>query len=291
MVDSPLDRFVGNPDVGEGLIVEPVLAQQELVDLLQEQTRLGALDDAVVVGRGQGDDLGDAELGQHLRVGRLVLGGVADATDADDGPLALHESRHRLDGADRSRVGEGDVGPGQIVDRDLVVANLVDQRLVGIDELREVELVGLFDDRHHQGPGPVVLLEVDGDTEVHMGVAHQLRLAVVVDLIGVVEAWGGRLDGGDHGVADDMGEADLAAPNTFQVVVEDPAVDLQELGRDLPEAGGRRYLEAGLHVAGDQRGDPSQGDGLGPVIGVGGLLVGTAPAVAGGAARRVAGGG
>ena len=67
----------------------------------------------------------------------------------------------------------------------------------------------------------------------------------------------------DDGVADDVGEADLAAPGAAQVAVDDPAVDLEQLGRDVAEAGGGGDAEARLHVlddaGGDARGSPRLG--------------------------------
>ena len=60
-VRVPLDGLVGHVEGGEDLVVEAVLAEQQLVDSLQEQPALGTLDDAVVVGARDGDDLGDAE--------------------------------------------------------------------------------------------------------------------------------------------------------------------------------------------------------------------------------------
>ena len=53
-------------------------------------------------------------------------------------------------------------------------------------------------------------------------------------------------DGPHHGVADEVGEAHLAAARAAQVAVDDLAVDLEQLGRDAPEARGR----------GDARGSP-----------------------------------
>ena len=79
---------------------------QQLVDLLEEQARLGALDDAVVVGGGDRHHLRHAEVGERLGIGALVLGRVVEAADADDDALARHQPGHRLDGADGARVGE-----------------------------------------------------------------------------------------------------------------------------------------------------------------------------------------
>ena len=90
----------------EDVVVEPVLAEQQLVHPLQEQPALGALDDAVVVGAGDRDDLADAERAEVGAVGALELGRVVDAPDADDDALARHQPGHALDGADRAGVGQ-----------------------------------------------------------------------------------------------------------------------------------------------------------------------------------------
>ena len=78
VVAAPAGGLVGHAEAGEQLVVEVVLAEQELVDAAEELAALGALDDAVVVGARERDDLADADLGERLRVGALVLGRVAD---------------------------------------------------------------------------------------------------------------------------------------------------------------------------------------------------------------------
>ena len=51
----------------EHALVEAVLALEQLVDAAQERARLGALDHAVVVGRGHRHDLLDAQLLERCR--------------------------------------------------------------------------------------------------------------------------------------------------------------------------------------------------------------------------------
>ena len=58
-------------------------------------------------------------------------------------------------------------------------------------------------------------------------------------------------DGPHDGVADEVGEADLAEPAALAVAVDHLAVDLEQLGRDVAEAGRRRHGEAARHVGGD----------------------------------------
>ena len=69
-VPPPLHGLVGHLEGAEHLVVEPVRAEQQLLDSLEEQPRLGALDDAVVVGGADRDDLGHAEVGERDRVAR-----------------------------------------------------------------------------------------------------------------------------------------------------------------------------------------------------------------------------
>ena len=78
-VAPPQHRLVGHLERPEDLLVEVVGAEEQLLDPLQEQARLGALDDAVVVGGADRDDLRHAEVGQRDRVGRLPLGRVVEA--------------------------------------------------------------------------------------------------------------------------------------------------------------------------------------------------------------------
>ncbi len=116
-VRGPADRLVGDPQRAEDLVVEVVLAEQQPVHPLEELTALGALDDPVVVGRGQRHDLADRVAGQRLLGGALELGRVLHRADADDRALALHQPRHRVVGADRAGVGQADRGALEVGDR------------------------------------------------------------------------------------------------------------------------------------------------------------------------------
>ncbi len=73
-VFGPPGRFVGHAERREDLVVEPVSPGQALRHVLQEQSRLGALDDSVVVGRGQSQHLAHAEIGERARIGRFKAG-------------------------------------------------------------------------------------------------------------------------------------------------------------------------------------------------------------------------
>ena len=250
-VGAPLHRLVGHAERVEDVDVEVVLAHEQLVDALEEEARLGTLDDAVVVGGADGEHLRHAEVGQHRLVGGLELDGEVERADTDDGALPGHEPRHRLDRADGARVGEGDGGTGEVVGRELVRADLADEGLVGRPEAAEVERVGLAHDGHHQRARAVGLLDVDREAEVHARVAHDARLAVVALEVGGVHRRHGVGDRTHDGVADEVGEADLAATRATEVAVDDLAVDLEELGGDVAEARGRGDAEAGLHVLHD----------------------------------------
>ena len=64
---GPADRLVRDPQRAEDVVVEAVLAEQQGVQPGQVLTGLRALDDPVVVRRGQRHDLGDAHLGRACR--------------------------------------------------------------------------------------------------------------------------------------------------------------------------------------------------------------------------------
>ena len=98
--------------------------------------------------------------------------------DADDDALAGHQPGHALDGADRARVGERDVGALEVGDRELVAPDLADELLVGGEEAGEVERVGVAEDRHDERAGAVALVDVDGEAHVDVLVADEPRLAV-----------------------------------------------------------------------------------------------------------------
>ena len=85
-------------------------------------------------------------------------------------------------------------------------------------------------------------------------VADQPGLAVGALGVGVAHHRHGVGDGPHHGVADEVGEADLAHPAAAAVAVDDLAVDLEQLRRDVAEARRRRDGEAADHVGGDRRG-------------------------------------
>ena len=92
----PVDRYV---------VVEALLAGEQCLDAPEEAARLGALDDAVVVGRGQrhhalgADPL--ADLGEARR--------EADRARRDDRPLPLHQARHGRGRSEAARVGQAGV--------------------------------------------------------------------------------------------------------------------------------------------------------------------------------------
>ena len=77
--------------------------------------------------------------GAAARGGVRPLGRVGDRAGGDDRALALHQARHRGDGADPAGVGQRDVGALEVVGGELALARLGDQLLVVGVEAGEVE--------------------------------------------------------------------------------------------------------------------------------------------------------
>ena len=97
-------------------------------------------------------------------------------------------------------------------------------------KLGEVERVGLLHARHEQRVRAVAPLHVDREPEVHVLVAHDDRLAV---LVGERRVEAGEVgERAEHRVRDEVGEAHLARAGARELVVEDLAVDLEQLGGD-----------------------------------------------------------
>ena len=176
----PADRLVGDAQALEDLVVEAVLAEQQRVDDPQEVAGLGALDDPVVVGAREREDLADGVAVERLQAGAVPLGGVLERADADDRALALHQARHRVHGADGAGVGQRDRGALEVLDGQLAAAGLLDHLLVGGPEVGEVHRLGGLDRGHEQLAGAVGLGEVDGQAEVDVGRADEHRLAPLV---------------------------------------------------------------------------------------------------------------
>ncbi len=141
VVGAPPHRLVRDAELAEDL-VEEVVGEQELVHGAQEVAGLRALDDAVVVGRRERDQLADAELGDALLAGALELRRVLHRADADDRALAAHQPRHRVHGADGAGVGQRDRHAGEVLGGQLAVAGAPHDVLVGGDELAEPHRLG-----------------------------------------------------------------------------------------------------------------------------------------------------
>ena len=118
---------------GEHALVEAVLALQVLLDPGEEASRLGALDDPVVVGRGHRHDL----LGADHRPDVAEADRVGDRAGGDDRSLAAHQARDRGDRADAARVGERHVAADEVVRAERVRAGLLHERVVGVEERGE----------------------------------------------------------------------------------------------------------------------------------------------------------
>ena len=129
-VPLPSDRFVGDLEGLEHLVVEVVPSHQAFRHEGEEQTRLGSLDDPVVVGRSEGHRLPDTEVGEGVRIRSLEARGESEGPHPDDESLAGHQAGHRLDRSERPRVGEGDRGAAEVVRADLVGVDLPHQLLV-----------------------------------------------------------------------------------------------------------------------------------------------------------------
>ncbi len=242
-------------DVPGDVLVEGVLALQELLDPAQEGARLRPLDHPVVVGGGQRHHLGDAELAQPFRRGVQPLGRVGDRAGGDDRALAAEQARDRGHRADAAGIGERDVGAEEVVGGELVLAGLRDQVFVVGVEGGEVEAVGALDRGDHQAVGAVLALDVDGDAEVDGAALNRegLALALLECPHHHREVFGRADDRPGH----EVGEGDLQ-PALFEHRVDRLALGVQGVDGDRPERRRRRHRPALVHRLRQHRRRPPQ---------------------------------
>jgi hypothetical protein len=255
VVDAPAHRLVRDAEFAEDL-VEELVGQQQLVHGPQEVAGFRALDDAVVVGGGQRDELADAQVGDAFLAGALELGRILHRADADDRALAAHQPRHRVHGADGARVGQRDRHTREVFGGELAVTGAPHDVLVGGDELAEPHGVGLLDGRDHQLPVAVLAGQVDRQAQIRVRGGDRVRLTVHLREVAVHVRE--LLDRRHDRVADQVGEADLAAAGALEVVVDDDAVVDHQLRRDGPHAGRGRHVQRRRHVLGDGSGGAAQ---------------------------------
>ena len=89
-VVNPAHRFIGNAKVGKHLVIETALAEQKLVDLLQELARASALNYAVVVCRGKRDGFANALLSKSGFAHALKLGRIVERAGTNYATGTLH---------------------------------------------------------------------------------------------------------------------------------------------------------------------------------------------------------
>ena len=153
-----------------------MLAAELGLNGLKEAPRLGALDHAVIIGRGDRHHL----LGADRCADVLKPNRVADRACRDDRPLAGHQPRHRSTGANSAGVSQRHIRSDEVIGGESVGPSLVDQLVEGCLEGDEVDRPGIRDHRHDQRPRAVLLLNVDRDSEVDGAVVGAHRFAVLL---------------------------------------------------------------------------------------------------------------
>ncbi len=125
---------------------------------------------------------------------------------------------------------------------------------------RKRHLFRALDVRDEEGARTVRLGDVHGQTEADL-LAPDARGLPSHRLEGVVHR-GECLHALDHGPRDEVREGDLGLLRLRPRLVDEPAVFIEQLDRDLALRGRRRNGQARLHVLGDSRGGAAQRDPL-----------------------------
>ena len=107
------------------------------------------------------DQFAHAQLGQSVLRSPGKFCRIIHGTHANDRALPLGESRHRVAGADATRVRERDRNTGEIVQRELVLPAPAHDVLIFFDKRLKVEGLALLNGCHHERTGAVLLRQVD----------------------------------------------------------------------------------------------------------------------------------
>ena len=241
----PAEGLIRNAHGLEELVPEGVI-NNELADGAQELAGLCTLDNAVVIGGGQGDQAADAQVSQAVSGSAGEFCRVIHGTNADNGACPLGQASNGVAGADAAWVGQVNGDPREVIHGELVLTGTGNDVLVSLNELGERLGLALLDGGDHEGAGAILLREVDGQAQVDVLRLDDEGLAVLF-LVAHVHARV-QLHGLDHGVANNVGKGDLATAGALQVVIDHGAVFPHELDRHIAHGGSGRNLEGFFHV-------------------------------------------
>src|SRR6476620_7396195 len=101
LIGLPLDRKIGDLQVTEELMVEILLAHQQLLKFAEKRAGLGTLYDAVIVGARRYEHLRNPKHRPRFAAGGGELGGIFHCSGSDDGALTRHQARHACEGSHR----------------------------------------------------------------------------------------------------------------------------------------------------------------------------------------------
>ena len=261
VVACPTNRLERNLQVAEDCVVEVVAAEQVVLNQLQELTGTCTLNDAVVVGAGQGDDLGQALLGDELLGQTAELSRVLQSTHTDDGCLALGEAGHRVDGTDTTGVGQRNSGAAEVLNGQRAVTATLNDVVVRIPELAEAQLLSALEVRNDQVTGTIGAGQVNSQTKVHVRVVDCNGLALLIHTVGDVHRRHSS-HCANYCVTDDVGEGDLAATGACQVVVDGSAVLNEQLCGDRTNGGCGGDSQRLFHGRDDCLSRAAEGDNL-----------------------------
>jgi len=202
-------------------LIKPFLSLEEGIQVPEKHPGLRAMDDPVIVGARDRDD--------------LRAGDLANRPRGDDRALALHEARYGRDGAEGAGIGQLDSAARKVVGHQAVGPRLLDQRLVRRVESGEIHRFGVLDDGHDQRPAAVLLLDVHREPEANGARIDAVGFAV--DVLEVVRHDREALGSLDDSVPDQVRERHLLTTRgelgveRFAPRVEGGCLDVAEGGR------------------------------------------------------------
>ena len=202
--------MVRNVKAAEQVVVETVLAKQQLVNSLQEQTTFSTLNDAVVVCARHRHNLRHTKRVEIGFVGALEFSGVINGANTNDHALTRHESWDRLHGADGARVRNRDVGALEVGDCQLVGFDFANDVVISNEKSGEIKCVCIAKNRHDQRASPITLVDVDRQTHIDVRITDEQRLSVSIKRVRVTHVGHCICDCANNCIRDDVRERHFA---------------------------------------------------------------------------------
>ena len=262
-----MNGHVGDTKGGKNVFIEVTLANEQFVDAFQKLARACPLNDAVVIGGGEGDGFSNTQIRQGALGSTLEFCRIFQRSSTNNAGLPPHQPRHGVNSSNTAGVRQRHRVALEVSGFKFAFTGSLNNVFVGGNKVSKPHPLAALNAWNNEGSGAIWFGEVDGNTEVDVGRFDGDRFAidfVVVDVLaGLV------FERPHHRPSNEVGERHFATAGSPQVVVDDNAVVNHQLRGDGANAGCCGNSQTLIHIRGNGFGHPAKG---GDIVCGGGLF-------------------